>query len=143
MSVEFEIVESVKDPIIHANRIKEYTEQGWEIFTHDVLLWREEILYSTMLKRESAKNRVEGAAIREVVERNSREIERLKNRLQVVEDTLDDDTQETDAVYDLAAGDWRSQIVDDAILEDEGVTGVIAPFSPPRGIQMTDEEMGR
>lgn len=127
MSVEVIYIES-NNGVDQAKEIADYLNLGYEVLsTHITRVYdsvddRYSEWHHTYMRRDDAKSRVDGSSLREMVDRNSRDLQRIKTRLTVLEQTMDDDTQENDRVYDLApGGDWRSQIVQEAILEDEAV----------------------
>ena len=101
MSIEARVLKSSNELEFEAE-LSEFLSTGWEVVSSHVVGTIEHT-YCAILKRVPVTERMDLAALNEITRQNQKAIRKLISRLQVIESTLDDDTQADDtAPYDLA-----------------------------------------
>lgn len=101
MSIEARVLKSSNELEFEAE-LSEFLSTGWEVVSSHVVGTIEHT-YCAILKRVPVTERMDLAALNEITRQNQKAIRKLISRLQVIESTLDDDTQADDtAPYDLS-----------------------------------------
>lgn len=101
-------------------------DDGFELFSFTVTgsrIQAGQYLYTAVIKRRAPDDRMELASLTEITRNNAREIKKILRRIEVLEDTADDDTSPDDRVYALAItpSPGMHQVVIEALKEDDEI----------------------
>jgi hypothetical protein len=122
MTIQFEAIEGT-DSIQHAALVQAMLNDGWQRVGGHVTPCEDRTrIYTTFMQRgiSDGIDTVNLASLNEVTRKHTAEIQRLKNRVKVVEDTLDDDsTADDEAGYPVNFVPMRNiHVIDNLTRED-------------------------